>query len=86
MCQGDVLSIAIKKLDAKQGFQRADLLAEGWLADMNLLCGLPEMERFGERHKVAEVVQFNHDKFILLQTSQNVLDIINILFYIDIVN
>src|SRR5262249_31957418 len=59
---------------------------EGGLGDMNSLRRLPEMERFGERHKVVEAVQFHHDKFNLLKPFQIVLDVMNILLYIDIVN
>jgi hypothetical protein len=59
--------IAHKQLDAEVVFQLADLTAQGWLRDVELLRGLTEVEVFRDGNEVANVTEFHGHVFYTCQ-------------------
>ncbi|HYA22830.1 MAG TPA: hypothetical protein VEF05_01635 [Terriglobales bacterium] len=63
LCQLHAVIVPDEELDPKLIFQLADLPAQRWLGDVQLLGGLTEIERLCHRKEIAYVTQFHEGVF-----------------------
>jgi hypothetical protein len=57
--QGHRFARALEQLDAELSLERLDLLADGWLGDVELLRGAPEMQLARDSDEVLELAEFH---------------------------